>query len=463
MKSLYLRIVLTTFAIMVISSLLAFFASNLYYQVVLKPYNDKKNTRIALDVVQGFHGQHGEVSLDSYLKGIAGLSYQMYLVDERGKATSYGKPFRKTELAPGIVDSVQKGQVYHGMAHYPFGLFVTGFFENELQNSIGVPVEYGGSRYALFIRPDVENQFGEMRIFLAILLILTLGFSFLLVAASTRMIVRPVTILTEATKKIAEGNYRIELYTSRQDEIGNLARHFSMMANSLERLEAMRQEFVSNVSHEIQSPLASIQGFSQTLRTESLPEEEREQYLSIIENESRRLSSLSKQLLMLASLDKEETALDQTEFDVAAQIREVLRMLEWNWRDKELAIKTDLPPTRIRADAKLLHQVWTNLLNNAIKFTEPGGTITVTIDDFGEGGIEVKVRDTGVGIPGEDLPHIFERFYKADKSRSRKGKESGSGLGLSVVKKVVDLHGGTISVESEPGAGTGIRVWLPGK
>lgn len=462
MKSLYLRIVLTTFSIMVLSSLLAFFATNLYYQAYLKPYNDEKNTRIAQDVVQTFREEHPGVTLEGYLKEIAGLSYQLHLVDDEGNGTSYGKPFRNSELDPRIVDSVREGRVYHGMAEYPFGWFVTGFFENELRNSIGMPIEAGGKRYALFMRPDVESQFGEMRIFLAILLTFTLGLSFLFVAASTRMIVRPITTLTEATKKIADGNYNIQLNVSRKDEIGNLARHFSMMAQSLEQLEAMRQEFVSNVSHEIQSPLASIQGFSQTLRTEPLTGEEREQYLSIIENESRRLSSLSKQLLMLASLDKEEITLEQRELDVADQIKKVLWMMEWNWRDKDLAIELDLPPTWITADAKLLHQVWINLLSNAIKFTKPGGAIAVSIDKDGPEGIEVQVRDSGVGIPGEDLPHIFDRFYKADKSRSREGKASGSGLGLSVVKKIVDLHGGRISVKSEPGAGTEFRVRLPG-
>lgn len=267
MKSLYFRFVMTTFAIMIVSSLIAFFVSNIYYQFVLKPYNDEKNTKIAQDVVDTFYKQEPAIKLDDYLEGIAGLSYQMYLVDEKGRGTAYGTAYRDLTLDSKIIESVQRGKVYHGMAEYPFGLFVTGFFENELANSIGVPIQAEGKQYALFLRPDVEKQFGEMRYFLAIQVLLTLGLSFLFVAASTLEIVRPIRRLTEATKKIANGNYNIKLNMTRKDEIGNLAHHFSNMAKSLHRLEEMRQEFVSNVSHEIQSPLASIQGFSQTLRT----------------------------------------------------------------------------------------------------------------------------------------------------------------------------------------------------
>ena len=146
---------------------------------------------------------------------------------------------------------------------------------------------------------------------------------------------------------MAKGKYNVDLYVKRRDEIGALASHFSEMAKSLEQLEEMRQEFVSNVSHEIQSPLASIQGFSKTLRSADLSDEQRNEYLSIIEEESRRMSSLSKQLLTLASLDKESEHIEKSTFDVATQIKQVLFMTEWSWREKELAIEMDLPSTMI--------------------------------------------------------------------------------------------------------------------
>jgi signal transduction histidine kinase len=230
------------------------------------------------------------------------------------------------------------------------------------------------------------------------------------------------------------------------------------MTHSIQRLDDMRQEFVSNVSHEIQSPLASIQGFSQTLQSEELTKEQRNQYLSIIEKESRRMSSLSKQLLMLASLDKVDDPLQRSKFDLAQQIRQVLFMLEWNWREKDMVIEMDLPSTVISADEKLLNQVWTNLITNSIKYSESGSSIDIRIKRI-DSTVEVMIADTGIGIPEEDLPYILDRFYKVDKVRNR--SETGSGLGLSITKKTVELHGGTIEVQSELGKGTTFYIRLP--
>src|SRR5699024_6238394 len=178
---------------------------------------------------------------------------------------------------------------------FPWRLFVTGFFDSELRNTVGVPIQVNGETNALFLRPNAVQQFGEMRTFLAVLLVLLLLFSFLLILISTRFIVLPIQRLTEATKKIAAGNYHIKLKENRSDEIGRLAKDFSRMSNQLAQTEEKRQDFVSSVSHEIQSPLTSIQGFSQALREEDITEEDQQRYLSIIESESRRLSLLSKQ------------------------------------------------------------------------------------------------------------------------------------------------------------------------
>ncbi|MDE1446355.1 HAMP domain-containing sensor histidine kinase, partial [Bacillus licheniformis] len=166
------------------------------------------------------------------------------------------------------------------------------FFDNVLIKTIGIPIRDNGHQYALFFRPNTEFQFGVFRIFFALILLLTIFITILLVLVSTRYIVNPITKLTQPTTQIAEGKYDIQLNTTLRDEIGELTNHFSRMAKNLEQLEAMRQEFVSNVSHEIQSPLASIQGFSKTLQSKKLSEDQRQHYLSIIEKESRRMSQL---------------------------------------------------------------------------------------------------------------------------------------------------------------------------
>ncbi|MFY2251810.1 sensor histidine kinase [Priestia megaterium] len=458
MKTLYLRIVLTTIAVMVFSSLLAFILANVYYQYSLKPYNDQKLTRMAKDIASFYESNRG-VDQQAYLQHISKLGYQIYVVDRSGHETFYGREFRNQRLEKSAVKQVLDGKMYHGIANFPSQVFVTGFFDNVLANTIGVPLKgESNKQQALFIRPDIQLQFGEMRIFFSVILLLMIVLSILFVLISTRYLVKPIVKLTEATKQVAKGKYNVELYVKRRDEIGALASHFSEMAKSLEQLEEMRQEFVSNVSHEIQSPLASIQGFSKTLRSADLSDEQRNEYLSIIEEESRRMSSLSKQLLTLASLDKESEHIEKSTFDVATQIKQVLFMTEWSWREKELAIEMDLPSTMISGDQKLLHQVWTNLITNSVKFTEEGGTLSLRVgmeDTY----CHVEFQDTGIGMSKESLPHIFNRFYKEDKARSR--TEGSSGLGLAIVKQIVDMHGGSIHVESEKGKGSTFHVYLP--
>ncbi|MCM3006514.1 sensor histidine kinase [Priestia koreensis] len=457
MRTLYLRIFLTTIFVMILSSFFAFFLSNAYYQFKLKPANDQKLTKMANDI-KDFYEDNAEDNIDAYLTSVGHLGYQLYLVDEQKKTMFFGNEFRKNTLKTANIQSVLAGNKYHGIKDYPSKVFITGFFENDLRNTVGVPITANGTKYALFLRPDTELQIGELRIFLAVLLVLTFFISVLLVIISTRYIVKPITRLTEATKRLSKGDYNLQLNVNRRDEIGRLASHFSQMAKGLEQVEASRQEFVSNVSHEIQSPLSSIQGFSQTLQSPSLPEEERRRYLEIIEHESKRMSQLSKQLLTLASLDKEDGLLTKTTFDLSNQLKQVLMMTEWHWREKDIAVDMELPSTFVFADENFLHQVWTNLITNSIKFTEPGGTISLSIRTR-DTDCMVTISDTGIGIAPSQIEHIFERFYKADKARDR--KEASSGLGLAIVKKIIDLHEGTIDVKSELGKGTTFIVTFP--
>ncbi|PYI51424.1 two-component sensor histidine kinase [Paenibacillus flagellatus] len=230
------------------------------------------------------------------------------------------------------------------------------------------------------------------------------------------------------------------------------------MAAGLKRIERMRQEFVSNVSHEIQSPLTSIGGFARALRSGSLTDEERERYLSIIETETGRLSKLSDNLLKLTSLDSERHPFEPKRYRLDKQLRRVVLACEPQWDAKRLEMDVELQPTEIAADEDLMSQVWTNVLHNAIKFTPEGGTIRVRVGS-GQGEAVVAVTDTGVGMAEEDRLHAFERFYKADKSRNRSA--GGSGLGLAIAKKIVDMHGGAIRLDSKPGEGTTVTVALP--
>ncbi|MBC2232742.1 HAMP domain-containing protein [Listeria seeligeri] len=457
MKSLYSRIVITMLVVILASSLLGFFLANIYYQLKLKPFNDEKTTKIAQEVQQ-FYQSNASLSLDEYLQSVGELGYELYLTDGGADSSYYGGEFRKKVLPEKTVDRVLRGETYHGIDEFNTGIFITGFFDNDIQNTIGVPVKVDGKTEALFIRQDPEQQFGELRIFFAMILVFTSIISILLVLISGRYIVNPIVKLTNATKQIRKGNYDVALEVKRKDEIGQLADSFAKMTGELEKSEAARQEFVANVSHELQSPLTSMQGFATLLASDTLTEKERAEYLAVLSEETTRLSSLTKQLLTLASLDQEAELRKKDQVQLEVQWRQLLQTTEWSWRAKEITINLELDEVNCTGDAELLYQVWSNLLTNAIKFTPTSGTINIRLYQDASH-VFVEVEDSGIGISEADIDKVFQRFYKANHSRTR--EQGSSGLGLSICKKIIHLHHGEIFVESKQGKGTKFTIKLP--
>jgi two-component system, OmpR family, phosphate regulon sensor histidine kinase PhoR len=266
--------------------------------------------------------------------------------------------------------------------------------------------------------------------------------------------------IIEAMQKISKGDFSVRLdNTFRENEpVGVLVKSVNDMALELNAMEKMRQEFISNVSHEIQSPLTSIRGFAQALENDQLNLAERHHYLGIIENESIRLSRITEDLLKLASLESKQLKFEPKLYRLDKQIRSLILACEPQWADKGMDMDVSLEETEITADEDLLSQVWINLIHNSIKFTPEGGKVCVALHRH-DGRIEFRIADTGIGIAEQDQDHVFERFFKADKSRER--SKGGSGLGLSIVKRIVDMHNGAIDVESKLGAGTTFTVSLP--
>lgn len=265
----------------------------------------------------------------------------------------------------------------------------------------------------------------------------------------------------EVFRQIGRGNFNVRLKRDPRHKLGRfevLVDSVNEMTEKLKAMEAMRQEFISNVSHEIQSPLTSIRGFAQALSNDNLSEEDRRHYLQIIEMESTRLSRLSDNLLKLTSLESDFHQLHAATFRLDQQLRNVVLASEPQWLEKQLELELDLEPVTVTADEEMLSQIWVNLLHNSIKFTPSGGAIRIGLTRQMNQAV-IQIADTGIGIPAEDQQRIFERFYKADKSRNR--ASGGSGLGLSIVKKIVETHHGSIQVESTPGEGTKFTVSLP--
>ena len=266
------------------------------------------------------------------------------------------------------------------------------------------------------------------------------------------------SIMMNAIDRISHGNFEDLINLNEIDpQHHEVANAINEMAQSLGTLETMRQDFISNVSHEIQSPLTSIGGFAALLKKTELPDEQRQKYAEIIEAESKRLSSLSDNLLKLSSLDNNKIPLSKQAFRLDKQLENIALTLEPQWSAKNITLEASLEKLTVSGDEDLMSQVWMNLIHNAIKFTPEGGRIDVSMTSGGES-LAVKISDTGVGISPDDQIHIFERFYKADKSRDR--SLGGNGLGLSLVKKIVEMHSGSVTVESKAGEGTTFMVQL---
>ncbi|SFR56059.1 sensor histidine kinase [Anaeromicropila populeti] len=269
-------------------------------------------------------------------------------------------------------------------------------------------------------------------------------------------------IIHDALEQISSGNFNIiidESDYSNHKTIRELVNKINSMAKDLRSMETMRLDFVSNVSHEIQSPLTSIKGFTVLLKNSDLPLDERNSYLTIIETETKRLSKLADNLLRLSALDSESQKLKFSCYSLDRQIRNCVLILAPQWEKKHITFDLDCPPVMIYGDEELLDQVWINLLSNSIKFSpEKNGNISVSIEVCSNT-ISVHIKDNGIGIHPDNLKYIFERFYMEDKSRKR--DLGGNGLGLSISQKIISIHQGTIQVQSKPTIETTFTVTLP--
>ncbi|KMP95200.1 MULTISPECIES: envelope stress sensor histidine kinase HitS [Bacillus] len=319
---------------------------------------------------------------------------------------------------------------------------------------------------AFYVSSSVMNAL-EIQVspFITFLISDMVGFVFIvLIWVLIGVLMRPkreamIWTIIEPIQKIAKGDFSVKIRNEEKydGEIGVLVKSINDMTDELNAMEKMRQEFVSNVSHEIQSPLTSIKGFARALQDDNLSEEKRKHYLTIIETETTRLSKLSQNLLKLTLLESEEYTPEKVTYRLDQQLKQIVLNSEPLWAEKEIELELDLEKVHITADQESMSQVWINLIHNSIKFTPSGGTITIQLQEH-EKFVEIRIRDTGIGISEKQKQHIFERFFKADSSRNR--AYGGSGLGLAIVKKVVDLHQGEIKVESEEGNGTEFIVCI---
>lgn len=288
----------------------------------------------------------------------------------------------------------------------------------------------------------------------AIVLAISVVFGTALSFAYSALINRASRPYLNALQKVAEGNYSVRIKDSAVFADMGIANNFNYMVSQLESVETLRENFVSDFSHEFKTPIVSIAGFARLLKDPSLTAEQRNEYLDVIIDESNRLVELSESVLLLNRLESQEIVTEKYLLD--EQLRQCVLMFEQQCENKGINIDVELEEIKIVSNYKLLSQVVVNLISNAVKFTPSGGNITVGCKTVGLNAV-IYVTDTGCGMDEEVKNNVFNKFYQGDKSHTTPG----NGLGLSIVKKIVDLLGGYVLVDSTPGEGSTFTVMFP--
>lgn len=336
---------------------------------------------------------------------------------------------------------------------------------------VAIPISGGTGNYIVYIidnKSSVHELSSAMFEIILEALMIGLAIASLLSLLLAKTIVTPIQSLTRAAERVAAGNFSQKPDLGSEDEIGILTRTFNSMAGQLEdtlndltKSEQMRREFVANVSHELRTPITSIRSYTETLMENSdLPKQTEQDFLGVILKESDRMTNIVSDLLTLSRFDAGSIEFQFERFSIEKAVTDVYNSMLMEAQKHNhrftLEFKSELP--EIVGDSARIEQVLINMVSNAIKYTRDGGKIVLT-SGYKDNSVWVSVRDNGIGIPDDDVPKVFDRFYRVDKARSR--ESGGTGLGLSIAKEIVTRHNGTIVLNSKPGKGTTITATFP--
>lgn len=393
---------------------------------------------------------------DSYQMNIDALSRStdtfIMVLDAHGEVIATTKTESTVYLQPEYYNEVLQGKKARFVGNLG-GLFSTTTY------TVGIPLLYNedavfGAIFVSMPAPEVHQlRFDIIRIFL-FSVCLVLMVALVVIYAVSRHITSPIKALNRAARDIAQGQFDRRVTETTCRELDELGDSFNKMADSIKQLENMRSSFVANVSHDLRTPMTTITGFVQGILDGTIPPEQQDRYLAIVLDETKRLSRLVTNLLDISKIEQGNYKPELREFDINEMIRLTVIKLEKRITEKniQLSIGFKSENNRVMADKDSIQRVLTNLMDNAIKFTEEGGFIDISTGPDGKGKIFVTIQNSGMGIDKKDLAHIFDRFYKTDKSRSL--DKNGTGLGLYIAKSIIQGHGETIWAESEPGAFT---------
>ncbi len=335
-------------------------------------------------------------------------------------------------------------------------------FAATAENAAGFPPGLAGYEPVIAIPQDrLTSAWLDLVPRLALAGLIALTVSFIVSFFISRSISGPLARITQASKQMAQGNYDVHIPIRGEDEVGRLAEAFNQMATQVNTSQRTMKDLLANVSHELKTPLTSIQGFSQAMVDGVVTDpEDVKQYSRTIHEEANRMRVLVDDLLLLSQIDSGQVSMEHAHVDLSEVLERTVERFQWAIRDAEieLHVRIDVVPA-VHGDGRRLEQVFSNLLQNAVRHTPRGGAITVNARTLPGGHVSVGIHNTGSVIPQEDLPRVFERFFQVDRARARKG--GSSGLGLSIVTEIVEAHGGTVRAVSSELAGTEFIVILP--
>lgn len=297
------------------------------------------------------------------------------------------------------------------------------------------------------------TEYGGLLLTLFIFMAIALGVGLSIVVS--KFVLKPINIIINGMSRLSDGDYSVRIALGGYEDMKNLAGSFNNLAAELENTEILRRDFINDFSHEFKTPIMSIRGLATMLQKGNVAPEKQKEYLGVIAAESDRLCSLATNVLNLTKVEKQNILSNVSKFNLSEQIRDCILLLEKKWSAKNLELSVDFDDMEYVGDEDLMMQVWYNLLDNAVKFADDGGELGVTLDKT-DGGVKVCVFDKGAATAPENYEKIFGKFYQQDSSHSCEG----NGIGLSVVKHIVELHGGTVKAKSENGI-TYFTVELP--
>ena len=430
--SLQLKVALMFFAVMLLSAILSMGILALVFKPIMRE-NAENQVRGAANSVKLIYQNNSSASLSEIINW---LSIPPIYIEEIQSNDEQIKKRRND-----IILADQNGTYYTETE----GLFPT----STVYMSIN-------GRYLMITAASKDNNYWVIYFVVILSFIICLFFGTIITIFITRMLLNPIDDISRAASEVARGNFNIRVQEKGVQEYRSLQRNFNRMAEELSGTETLRGDFISNVSHEFKTPLASIQGFAKLLQDENITPNDRKEYTQIIIDETTRLTKLATNILNLSKLENQKTIGNKTRFSLDEQIRKIILMLEPEWSKKNIEMDIALDDVLYYGNEDLMGQIWQNIINNAIKFTPENGLISVHLFRT-DTNITARISDNGMPIPVDVKDKIFEKFYQGDHSR----KTEGNGLGLALVKRIIDLCNGKVFVENLYEGGVCFVVELP--